>query len=240
MLERLLNKMRILKTRTILKKLDRKNIIPDIRNRKLSYLSDNKFIQIISTLNDINNNRIEGMIIEAGCALGGSLVVLEQYSQAQKIKVYDTFEMIPAPTENDPPEVHERYQTIISGKSEGIGGDVYYGYRKNLLEFVRQQLKDFGGTDAVERTELIKGLLQDTMNIDANVALAHIDVDWYEPVKYCIEKIWPEISAGGSMIFDDYFDWGGCKKAVDEFFKARTDYLADASKGNYKITKTYP
>ena len=62
-------------------------------------------------------------------------------------------------------------------------------------------------------------LLQDTMNIQQPVAFAHIDVDWYEPVLTCLKRVFPKLVVGGSIILDDYHDWGGCRKAADEYLE---------------------
>lgn len=216
---------------------DRKNIVAEVRKRRLTYLTDDKVRSLISSLNEIGRKGIEGQVIEAGCALGGSLVVIAAYAPGRIINEYDTFEMIPPPGPKDPPEVHERYAVIASGKSKGIGGDEYYGYKHDLLTFVKSQVADILGDEPLERIAFHKGLLQDTMNIDGLVAFAHIDVDWYDPVSFSIARIWPALSTGGIIIFDDYFDWGGCRKAVDEFFASRTDCRLDPSCGHLKVIK---
>lgn len=225
------------KARLILIGEDPKGIVSQIRNRRLTYLSQRKMLQIIRTLREIDKNGIEGRILEAGCALGGSLVLIASYAPDRAISVYDTFEMIPAPGPEDPPDVHKRYATIISGRSKGIGGDTYYGYRGDLQGYVLSNVRELVGNEAIERIELYKGLLQDTMIVDEPVAFAHIDVDWYDPVKTCIIRIWPMLAKGGSLIFDDYFDWGGCKKAVDEYFHGRSDMAFDDRAGNMKVIK---
>ena len=76
------------------------------------------------------------------------------------------------------------------------------------------------------------------MKIDGPVAFAHVDVDWYEPVKTSLERIFPNLTVGGSIILDDYHDWGGCRKATDEFLREVTDKIVlDDSAGSMKITK---
>ena len=54
----------------------------------------------------------------------------------RKLTIYDVFGVIPAPSERDEQDVHDRYDVIRRGKSEGIRGDLYYGYVENLLERV--------------------------------------------------------------------------------------------------------
>src|SRR5690606_39236274 len=120
------------------------------------------------------------------------------------LHVYDVFGMIPPPTADDTDDVHARYEQIRQGKSNGIGGDRYYGYESDLYHIVRRNLEEFGIDCEAKNVSLIKGLLQDTMTINQPVALAHIDVDWYEPVKVSLERIVPKLSVNGCLIVDDY------------------------------------
>jgi O-methyltransferase len=52
------------------------------------------------------------------------------------------------------------------------------------------------------------------------VCWAHIDVDIYQSVRDCISFIYPRLSTGGFMIFDDYGfpSCPGARRAVDESF----------------------
>lgn len=226
------------KKKRLLVKLDRKFLVVKVRAENLTYLSDGKLISLLGSLNQVNDDGIEGCFLETGVALGGSLVVISGNREGRDVYAYDTFDMIPAPTKDDPIEVHERYEEISSGKSRGIGGETYYGYRSDLLSFVSERLATLCGVGALQSTMLVKGLLQETMKITQPVAFAHIDVDWYDPVKFSITSIWPHVSPGGIVIFDDYYDWGGCRKAVNEFFENRSDFEFDLSGGNLKVTKS--
>ena len=232
------NKLKYRLARHSFEALDHRGLVNEVRKRKLTYLSKWALFQIIRSLRELDDKKVEGIIIEAGCALGGSLVVIAGYSGQRAIREYDTFEMIPAPTADDPAEVHERYETIVSGQSKGIGGETYYGYRGDLLDFVKGSVEQVLGPETLERVAFHKGLLQDRMVIDGKVAFAHIDVDWYDPVCFCLEHIWPALSVGGIMILDDYYHWGGCRKAVDAYFAGRTDYRFDGRAGTLKVTKT--
>ena len=233
----ILRGIRNLKTRFALRAFDEKSLILKIREKNLTNLSDKNLIALLESLKQVNDNGIPGIFVEAGVALGGTLCVISKSSKSRKIYAYDTFEMIPPPSENDPQEVHERYNIIKSGKSEGIGGDIYYGYRSDLLEFVSKNVEMLCGRENLNHIEFYKGLLQNTMDVGEQVAFAHIDVDWYEPVKHSVKNIWPLLSVGGVIIFDDYYDWGGCKKAVDEFFFGRNDFEFDSTGRNLKVTK---
>ncbi len=227
------------KDQRVIKALDRQSLVSKVRNANLTYLSDRKLVAILKSLKEVNDNKIPGCFVEAGVALGGTLCIISGNSEWRTVYAYDTFEMIPPPTEKDPIEVHERYNEIKAGKSIGIGGDIYYGYRSDLLEFVSHNIETLCGKDNFNRTKFFKGLLQNTMDIKNEVAFAHIDVDWYDPVMHSVTHIWPLLSSGGIIVFDDYFEWGGCKKAVDEFFDGRYDYEFDPTGGNLKVTKVH-
>ena len=77
-----------------------------------------------------------------------------------------------------------------------------------------------------ERCVLRKGFIPDTFAglEDAQIALAHIDVDIYRSILDCLAFIWPRLSVGGFVVFDDYgfASCPGARAAVDEFFRGRT------------------
>ena len=215
------------------------DLIRLIRSNKLTYLSEQKLASLATTCNLIEKTQLPGIILEAGCALGGSSILLASLKALERpLFVYDVFGMIPPPTAEDTPDVHDRYRTIVEGKSQGISGDKYYGYEENLLEVVKSNFKSFGIDCEKQSVSLVKGLLQDTMNIDQAVAFAHVDVDWYDPVMTCLERVFPNLIPGGSIILDDYHDWGGCRKATDEYLrKVVGQFSLDDSAGSMKITK---
>lgn len=215
------------------------SLIHDIRNKKLTYLSGTKLASIVETCRGIEERNLGGMFIEAGCALGGSTILISKLKSADRLfNVYDVFDMIPPPGSNDGDDVKKRYNTIRQGTSGGIGGDKYYGYEDNLLAKVRENLASFELTEREHSVHLIKGLLQDTMKLEKTVAFAHIDVDWYDPVMTCLERITPRLVVGGSIILDDYQDWSGCRKATDKFFDGKSaEFQMDVSAGSMKVTR---
>ena len=75
--------------------------------------------------------------------------------------------------------------------------------------------------------ELVKGLFEDTIDLDAPVALAHLDGDWYESTMTCLERIAPLLVPGGRIVFDDYYYWSGCRRAVDEYFADRDGFTLE-------------
>lgn len=214
-------------------------LITRIRTDRLTYLSDAKLVALANACHAIEEEGLPGLFIEAGCALGGSSILMASIKDRRRpFYVYDVFGMIPPPSEQDTEDVHDRYKTIVEGKSSGIDGDEYYGYKDNLYEEVQNNLRQYGIDPKNESVWLIKGLLQDTMHLTQPVALAHIDVDWYEPVMTCLQRIFPRLVVGGSIILDDYHDWGGCRKATDEYLKTvHGQFDLDDSAGSLTITR---
>lgn len=222
-----------------LKASDRE-LIAGIRARNLTYLTDRKLAALTQTCHAIEAAGIPGIFIEAGCALGGSSILIATLKRPDRpFFIHDAFGMIPPPTEEDTEDVHRRYRTIMEGKSKGIRGDQYYGYVENLHEVVQNNLAAFGIDLAARRMALVKGLVQETLVVDQPVAFAHVDVDWYEPVLTCLSRIFPRLVVGGSIILDDYHDWGGCRKAADEYFRTVTgQFSLDDSGRSMKMTRT--
>jgi asparagine synthase (glutamine-hydrolysing) len=191
---------------------------------RLTYLKQDALRDLCELTLRIENERREGILIEAGCALGGSAIVIAAAkSPSRPFNVYDVFGMIPPPSEQDGADVHERYETIRGGRSTGIGGGKYYGYEENLLEKVTDHFRRYSLPIEQHNIRLIKGLFHETLRVEEPVALAHIDGDWYESVKTCLERIEPHLAKGGTLVIDDYDCWSGCRKAVDEYFEMRRE-----------------
>lgn len=199
-------------------------IIGEVRKQKLTYLSVGALNDLFGAAVQADRSRRPGVFIEAGCALGGSAIVLAKAKHPQRpLFVYDVFGMIPAPNDQDGEDVHQRYERIKSGQAAGIGGDPYYGYETGLVEKVRGSFAAFGLPVEANAVALVEGLFQDTITGHEPVALAHIDGDWYESVRTCLERIGPRLSPGGVMVIDDYYHWSGCRTAVDQFLAKHPD-----------------
>lgn len=199
-----------------------------IRTERLTYLPVRKLIRIESALADIRRDNVPGDIIEFGVALGGSAILLAQEAKGdRRFFGLDVFAMIPPPTsEKDDAKSKQRYETIASGQATGFGEDTYYGYRDDLYEHVAGQLARFGTPVDGQRINLVKGLFEDTFpTLDiGQIAFAHIDCDWYDPVRYCLEETAQRLAPGGVIVIDDYNDYAGCRTAVDEFLAAHGDF----------------
>jgi asparagine synthase (glutamine-hydrolysing) len=199
-------------------------LIQTIRSRKLTYVSRHKMKRCATALALVRRANVPGCFVEAGVALGGTAVLIAKLRPVGRpVKLYDVFGMIPPPGPNDAEDARSRYEVICGGRSDGIGGEEYYGYRTDLLDQVIEHLRGFGLDPVRDNIELLPGSFEDRMHPSEPVAFAHIDCDWYDSVMTCIDRLFPQLSPGGIMVFDDYMSYSGCKKAVDGFLAVRTD-----------------
>lgn len=197
-----------------------------VREEHLTYLSLRKLRNIERALRRVEAEGVEGDCLEAGVALGGSAIVIASLMGSERrFAGYDVFGMIPAPGEADDDVSHERYRVIAEGTSRGIGGEAYYGYRDDLYEDVLAAFARHAIPVDGDRVSLHRGLFEDTMRFSATdrVAFAHIDCDWHDPVKLCLERIYDVLSVGGYLVSDDYHTYGGCRRAVDAFLASHPD-----------------
>ena len=76
----------------------------------------------------------------------------------------------------------------------------------------------------------IKGFFNQSLNsIDnsAKYCFAHVDCDAYTSHLDCLNYVYPRMSKGGCIVFDDYDKkpWPGATKAVDEFFLNKPEQI---------------
>jgi len=216
---------------------DRLNLSPisrAVRRERLTYLTATKLRSLEDCIRRIDAEQVPGRCLELGVALGGSAIVIATLASTRRFTGYDVFGQIPPPGARDDEKSHERYHVIASGKSQGIGGDSYYGYEPELRNRVIRSFERHGLRVDGDHIALVQGLFEHTLQLEGQgpVALAHIDCDWYEPVKLAIERIYPVLSRGGYLVFDDYLDYGGCRRAVHEALSTRDDVVVSRISGH--------
>jgi O-methyltransferase len=207
-----------------------------VKRRHLTYLSPVKLRSLEDCCTQVRT--VPGDVIECGVALGGSGILLAKLLPDRRFDGYDVFGMIPPPTDEDDESSHERYRTIAEGRSSGLGGDTYYGYVPDLLDEVRRSFAEFSVAADGERVSLHRGLFADTLHVGRPIAFAHIDCDWYEPVRLCLERICPHVTPGGIVVLDDYFDYGGAARATDEYLAGHPELTVLRDREHRVLLKT--
>jgi O-methyltransferase len=208
-----------------------------IVEKRLTYFGPGRLSLLMETIEKLNAQGVRGNLAEFGIALGGSAIcIASKLRDGQKFYGFDNFDLIPEPEPVDGEVPNTRYEEIKSGRSAGIGGDLYYGYQKDRFAIVSHNFEEFGLPVDDKRIFLIKGLFEETLPgaLKEPVAFAHVDCDWYSPVKLCLEALYPRLSSGGRVFVDDYNHWDGCTKATDEFCAAHAD-VAMITANNHAI-----
>lgn len=212
-------------------------IARQVQERRLTYLPTAKLLSLTNQIDRLNRDGVAGDFYEFGIALGGSSIIMASKMGANRTEErryhgFDVFGTIPPPSAQDENDSHDRYAVIAAGKSQGIGGDDYYGYVDDLYGRVVRSFEDFGLSVDGDRISLHKGLFEDTLSLppDARIALAHIDCDWYEPVKFCLERIADHMAEQGVIVVDDFNDYQGCRKATCAFLENDPRFLLEAER----------
>jgi asparagine synthase (glutamine-hydrolysing) len=215
-----------------------------IQRDRLTFLSAEKLYSLERECRRIERAHIGGDFVEFGVALGGSAIVLATLmGSSRRFHGFDVFGMIPPPTsEKDDEESRKRYEVIQSGRARGVGREPYYGYRNDLLEAVTKHLADYSVRVDQERVSLHKGLFEHTWPAVSGsvrqIGVAHIDCDWYDPVRYCLDAVAEKLAPGGAVILDDYNFYRGCRVATNEFLQSRDDFRIARNAGHLIIRKT--
>lgn len=200
----------------------------------MTYLKPIKLLRIERALEAVRQQRVPGDYLEFGVALGGTSALIAPAARRAGTRFigFDVFGMIPPPeSEHDDTKSRERYAAIAAGEAQGIGGDTYYGYRDDLVEHVAALLAHEGAPVDDDRVRLVPGLFEDSWPRIADsvtaIAFAHIDCDWHDPVRFCLEAVAPRLAPGGIVVIDDYHDYEGCRVAVDRFLREHRDFTME-------------
>jgi hypothetical protein len=160
----------------------------------------------------LEKKQINGSFVECGVCNGGSAGILSwvaRHNRNRRIWLFDSWEGMPEPTASDISSFG-----ALGKKGIALGSEI----RTRELLFGKLALR----TDNIR---LVKGWFNDTIipqkEAISDIALLHLDCDWYESVKYCLNELYDRVVQGGYVFIDDYGDWKGCKMAVDEFIRER-------------------
>lgn len=158
-----------------------------------------------------------GDVCEFGVAQGetSALIANEILGGDKTLHLFDSFQGLPAPSAAD-----ELKDDIF-----GLGSmAAYEGTMSCPEDMVRARLAAVGFPP--HRYVLHKGFIDAVLRHDRAlpraVSFAYVDFDFYEPTKAVLEFLDGVLSAGATVVVDDYdFFSTGAKMAVDEFVEAR-------------------
>jgi O-methyltransferase len=128
--------------------------------------------------------------------------------------MFDSFEGLPEPSEIDGPKAAAWSKDVTSPR--------YHDNCSADFDEVRAHAARLALSD---RVRIVKGWFDETLPASRDeigkIALLRIDGDWYDSVQTSLETLFDEVSPGGFVIVDDYYDWDGASRAVHDFLSSR-------------------
>ena len=175
---------------------------------------------LIEAVRYLTKNKIKGDIIECGVWRGGSMlaiadVLMEMNDTDHNLYLFDTFEGMPPPSENDISYTNRTADELLLPDVDKTE-DLIWAYSSLNAVKKTMSLTNFPQT----KIHYIKGKVEETLPLDSigNICLLRLDTDWYESTKHELIHLYPKLIKGGVLIIDDYGFWKGARKAVDEYF----------------------
>lgn len=163
----------------------------------------------------LNLTQTPGAFVECGVYRGGSAGVLahEAMKTAERtLWLFDAFAGMPAAGEHDDARSH-----AIEGQYVGS-----LAQTQRILQRI--------GMDP-QRTQLQVGWFADTLPRAkiGEIALLHVDCDFYDPVSLVLAELYPHVVPGGYVVINDYGSYEGCRLATDEFLSALAEDVVPAA-----------
>ncbi len=166
---------------------------------------------------------IPGDFVECGVWKGGAAMMmaltLKQLGATdRKIWLYDTYEGMSKPTEEDASVIPGKGSVLKMWEREQKGDHNEWCY--GPLEGVKAAMESTGYPQ--DKITYIKGMVEDTIpaTVPQKIALLRLDTDFYSSTKHEMEHLYPLLEQGGILILDDYNYWAGARQAVDEYLTA--------------------
>lgn len=176
---------------------------------------------LIDAVRYVEKNKIEGVLVECGVWKGGSamamaLTLKKVGGESRELYLYDTFCGMPAPSDCDISIEGINASEIFAKTSASDDLSKWFWCLSPLEEVVGNVL---GTGYPKERVHFIQGKVEDTIPANApdKIALLRLDTDWYASTKHELTYLFPRLQPNGVLIIDDYGDWEGARKAVDEY-----------------------
>ena len=189
--------------------------------RNLTMTPSDRIFSLIEIVVYICDNKLDGDFVECGVWRGGNAVLMAEvasrYKQLyRKIWLYDTYDGMVQPDDIDVSFKGEIAGEIFQNMKNEQGGS---SWSTASYEFVKQVLDTL--EYPIDNFIMVKGMVEDSLsamqNIPDKISLLRLDTDWYSSTKKEMDVLFPKLVKGGVLIIDDYGDWQGSRKAVDEY-----------------------
>tara|TARA_B100000508_G_scaffold24977_1_gene18050 strand:+ start:25 stop:699 length:675 start_codon:yes stop_codon:yes gene_type:complete len=156
----------------------------------------------------VNEKNIEGAVVETGCWKGGLGAFMARFNR--EVWLFDSFEGLPEMTEDDTELVEQK--NLEYNKKTG-----YIAVDQSHAETIAKKLG--------VKPNIVKGWFNETLpaykDKIGKIAILRLDGDTYDSTLDALEILYDNVSKGGLVVIDDFYDFEGCRKAVYDFFVKR-------------------
>jgi hypothetical protein len=171
--------------------------------RPYTMLDDQRIVALVQSVINVTAFSIPGAFVECGVWRGGAalaMILALQGKEVRDIYLFDTFAGMTKPG----------FEDVDFMGHEGREGD--------CAATASEVLKVLGLVNYWD-WHLVVGRVEETIPALApqQIALLHLDTDWYASTKHELQHLYPCVSRGGIVIIDDYGHWQGARKAVNEY-----------------------
>lgn len=163
---------------------------------------------------------VDGDFVECGVWCGGSVMAMAltliDLGAERDCHLFDTFAGMSAPMDDD---------VTVSGEAAASRFEARK-LDENSSDWCRSSVSDVRknvlstGYD-MSRLHFHEGLVEHTLPGSApeRIALLRLDTDFYESARHELVHLFPRLTRGGVLLVDDYGQWRGARKAVDEYVR---------------------
>lgn len=174
----------------------------------------------------VNDNLIEGDIVECGLAAGSNFAFMMigcDDSKNQLNRTYWGFDSFQGIQLGNKKDVTQPGIGLITHNTDVSDEDLLVS--SGITSYSKQQVvSNLSNWNMLNHEiNLIEGWIQKSLTDSvisqiSKIAVLRLDMDMYDPTKFALNKLYPLVSEGGVIIIDD---WAlpGARAACEEFFQ---------------------
>jgi O-methyltransferase len=201
-----------------------------VKNRSFTFgtMDNTRIFILLNNLCNVLESGIEGDIVELGCYMGKTSILISQvlnfYKSSKKFYVYDSFEGLPENCEQDG-------ETPSWAKKGSLNSTM-----ENFIKLYKEYNLDLPIINKGFFSEIDDSLYP------KKIVFAFLDGDLYTSTYDSLNKIYSKVVTNGTIQVDDYEhpQLPGVKKACDEYLKKNNiiDKFVNVGKRQGVLTKT--
>lgn len=180
-----------------------------LKYREFTMIGNTTFADNLVLCHD-RGRSIAGCVVECGVWRGGtSAAMAEVMGSARPYYLFDSFEGLP------PANIEKDGAAAVAYQADK-DSPLYHDNCSAEIGFAERAMALSGSRDV----KMIKGWFSETLpsfKPSQPIAVLRLDGDWYDSIMVCLQNLYQHVAPGGLIIFDDYYTWDGCCRALHDF-----------------------